>query len=1484
MRFIFHHPAYLRALQLSVISFFILFSFSAMAQPRADFTPDKTGGCSPLFVSFTNITIGASTNAVYHWDFGNGNTSILQNPGAVFYEEKAYTVLLTVTDGTQTSTHTSIITVSKKPPVDFTFSPGNGCLPLQVNFTGSSSPANGTISAYHWDFGDGVTQQSANSSITHSYNFEQTATVSVTAVNDYGCSNTITKPGIITVHSPVQAAFIADKTIVCKAPGTVQFTNSSIGPGTLSYQWDFGDGAASVAAAPSHTYARSGTYTVKLTVRSSEGCTDVSVRTDYINVENFNTNFQVPALICINDGVTFNNISTPVSDQSIWVFDGTYSYTTYGNYPAYYWYSTAGTYTVQLTNTYGSCQETITKTVVVKSRPELNGFLEEITTLCGAPVKVNFRDTTAGAVSWQWNFNWWSNNSIVHSTVKAPSYTYLSDNNYYVSLTVANADGCSANTIKSVGISRPLVGIFLDTDSRDEECGQLTVKFVPRSTEEITVYAWNFGDGSTSNESQPVHIYNQPGIYTVSLTYTTINGCTGTVTYSSIKVRQKPVANFTVPPTICGNTPVQFINASTGYATNYIWNFGDNTGNNWNGNPQHQYQDEGEYTVTLIAYNGMCNDTITKSNIIKVFPPFPKIAGFANTCEGTRGTVTFTDGSRLANSWHWNFGDGITTSYTAPRATIAHTYNPTGTYKVILTTTNGACTVKDSATVYVLLKQNPVLTANATSICADGGSLNIQVSNLIRSTIPNFYLPPHYYYNIIKGDGSNFNGNVYNAGWDNIPWTATLSNFTAGDENLRVVTQSNYFNCTDTTNIVPLRVKGPTAGLSIVTHNVCFKSPVVLRDMSTRGYGVPIVKWEWNFGDGSTASYTQGGNVSHRYANPGYYYITLKVTDADGCTSSTYYYNNMVNVTGPQAAFNTSSGNTVQLNTTVNFYNYTNTYNTSEVTYLWNFDNGITSTEYSPTHTFTVPGEYVVTLIAENAQTQCRDTARQTITVRNFNTGFTTNVSFIGDHNNCPPVLATFFNTSSNYTRLVWDFGDGFTLENQNYPSHIYNTPGTYIVTLYVYGYNGLTGTYKDTVFVNKPQASIQADDIDGCIGHQVLLNAPAHNNTTSYIWDFGDGHIVNTTDSFSVHQYLTAGSYAPSLMVTSSNGCSASKALPDKIVIYPDPIINISPTVAVVCKNNAVQLQASGAVSYLWSPADGLNDVSVSSPFASPANTTNYTVNATDDKGCKGKNNITVTVPKSFVINAAGTVDICKGTSVQLNVTGANSYQWINTTSGLSHTQTGNPTASPLSNTIYTVVGYDQYQCYTDTAEIAVTVHALPTVNAGPDMEVAYGSAAQLSASSSNDVVRWNWTPSDYLSCINCPSPVSRPQSEMNYVITVYNSHNCEAKDTVNLKGICTEGSIYIPGAFTPNHDGKNDVFTINGSGVRIIKSLRIYNRWGEIVFEKKNFYPNDNSSAWNGTYKGAEAATAAYVYFAEMECEAGETFIRKGTVTLIR
>lgn len=122
-----------------------------------------------------------------------------------------------------------------------------------------------------------------------------------------------------------------------------------------------------------------------------------------------------------------------------------------------------------------------------------------------------------------------------------------------------------------------------------------------------------------------------------------------------------------------------------------------------------------------------------------------------------------------------------------------------------------------------------------------------------------------------------------------------------------------------------------------------------------------------------------------------------------------------------------------------------------------------------------------------------------------------------------------------------------------------------------------------------------------------------------------------------------------------------------------------------------------------------------------------------------------------------------------------------------------------------------------------------------------------------------------------------------MDYVVTVKTEYNCEAQDTIHVKLLCVDGYIYIPNTFTPNRDNKNDVFYIKGKGIGVIKSLRIFSRWGDKLFERTNFDIDDRSMGWDGMQNGRPVPAGSYVYIAEMQCEGEAPFIKKGTVTVI-
>jgi len=1535
---------------------------------------DRSGGCSPLVVNFTNRTTGASSNAVYKWDFGNGNSSALPGGGAVYTDEQTYTVTLTVQDGANQSTSTQQVTVYKPPVVDFTVAPAKVCLGTPVTFTSNSSPGSGSIAGYTWDFGDGSTVRGSSSNQSYTYGVEQVASVSLTITNNFGCHTTVSKANIVTIIPALTASFSADKKVLCLVTDPVQFTNNSTGPGTLDYVWDFGDGSGSTQQNPTHIFSKKGTYSVSLKVHSSEGCTVVSTQTNSLNVANYSTSFDVPAPICKGSYVTFNSQSSPVPDNSVWMVDGVPQYYTYGSLS--YIFNTIGNHTITLNNTFGTCPQSVSKQISVKDLPAPNGFTADIMGKCGSPVAVNFKDPTPGAVKWAWDFNYNYYSPQIGSTIQAPTYTYTSDGSYLVWLQVTNADGCSSTTSQYVQITRPAVNISTAGPGTLSSCTTLlTNTFSTNSSEPLTATKWNFGDGGTSADASPTHTFKNTGAYTITLNYTTQNGCTGTAIFTQYSIYPPPPVTVYINPTspascvtpitvtfganssdplastnwsfgdggvsadpspahtytaighyaatlnyttqagckgtanstpiiidpkikldfsiapnpVCGNSTVYFVTTPNNYDINaYNWDFGDG-GTSYAGiaTPSYSYNAAGVYTVKLYVRNvGGCDTSMTKTITVK--PPFPRIVGQTYTCDGTRGEVTFTQGSVQATTVVWNFGDGSTATTPGDQATIKHTYKKTGTYNVSLTATNGQCSlvVNDPNPVNVLLKQAPYLTGSVSAVCSNA-PVAIQISKLDKNPYQGdniyygYYYAGYYFQSTEYRDGTAFQGNRSDNGI-NYRWTTTyngsLSNFQTGEKDIRFILTSYVFGCQDTTNFMPLAIKGATGGFEVLADKLCYQSPVLLEDTSHSTPDNPILSWQWNFGDGQTVTKTRGGAISHAYASPGGYTVSMQITDAAGCSANTPY-TQYVSVNGPQAAFS-ASGTDVHLNTTVYFNNYTNDYGNSNTVYSWDFGDGSTSSDVYPSHTYTKPGTYTVTMTASNPSLPCKSTATPVvIIVRNFNSAFSFTSTYVAG--SCPPLLVSFVNTSYNYIRVSWDFGDGITADNVNYPSHVYEKPGKYIVTLNVYAYNGIQGKYIDSILITDPVASLAPAPSETCIGNTVVLSSTVR-NASSYSWDFGDGSIVPAANGTAQHQYLTAGTYKATLLMQNDAGCLKDTTLPGVVKIRPNPVATISPVAPVICRDASVSIQAGGGSVYAWAPATGLSDNSIANPVASPKVTTGYILTVKDDIGCQDTASLTIKVVQPGNLQVSPDATVCAGESVQLTATGETIYQWINNTGGLSGTEIPNPVALAPVTTTYTVKGSDAYSCFVDEAAVTVTVRPLPTVNAGPDVLVRAGYDVTLNATGSSDVTEWKWVLEKYLSCYDCSSPLCTPLASTSYFLTVKNEYGCKASDTIVVAVDCQESHVRVPNAFTPNNDGVNDVFIVKG--ISIIKHMVIYDRWGEKVYERNNFIAGDRASCWDGTFRGQPCASGAYVYFIEMECPSGGIFSRKGSFVLIR
>jgi gliding motility-associated-like protein len=192
--------------------------------------------------------------------------------------------------------------------------------------------------------------------------------------------------------------------------------------------------------------------------------------------------------------------------------------------------------------------------------------------------------------------------------------------------------------------------------------------------------------------------------------------------------------------------------------------------------------------------------------------------------------------------------------------------------------------------------------------------------------------------------------------------------------------------------------------------------------------------------------------------------------------------------------------------------------------------------------------------------------------------------------------------------------------------------------------------------------------------------------------------------------------------------------------------------------------------------------------------------------------------------------------------------------------------------------------KCQTDTARVNVVVHSIPKVDAGPDQTVATGSVVQLQATGSTDVVGWKWTPTDYLSCTHCEAPTSTPRQPITYQVTGTNGFGCSDSASVKINLVCDEGKVFIPNTFTPNEDGTNDLFYPRGRGVKTILYFRVFDRFGQLIYERTNFQLNDKKGGWDGTFKGHRLDPAVFVYSTEMVCDNNKIFKLSGNVTLLR
>lgn len=1442
-----------RVCKLLAFPLFVLLTFSAAAQaPVANFAASSTSGCAPLVVTFQDQSSGDPK--FWNWDLGNGQLSNLQNPTAVYSTPGTYSVTLVArnANGTHGVTKTNYITVYASPGAAFVADKTIACLGATIQFSDQSTDPAGTITAWNWDFGDGTTSNLKNPQKT--YATQGFYTVYLTVTSSTGCTGASSKFRYIRVVSGVTADFNVTKDSVCRAPFGVNFLNETSGPGNMTYSWDFGNSNTSTLQDPSTTYAATGTYNVRLTATSEYGCSNTVTKP--ITVNGSNTNFTAPDSACLNKPVNFVNASSPTAVTSFWDFgDGTTS--TQKN-PAKT-FTAPGVYQVKLFNTYADCSDSVTKSITILSDPVVN-FSANNQYACKGPLPVTFQDLSPNAVAWLWNFG--DGNT---STQQNPTHTYAANGQYNVTLRITTSFGCQNTITKNafIRIEKPVVSI-----ANVPSGGCVPFTFSPvasvQSLDGVASYFWDFGHmGNTSTQASPSYTYTDSGTYTLMLRITTTGGCTETVTVpDAIRVGRPSFVDFSVDTTTaCAFSGVKFTDLSVP-ADKWDWDFGDGQTSTLR-NPVHAFTDTGTFSVKLTVSNNGCQSTIIKNALITVRPPVAKFDYSVNCAN--KYNVNFHDSS-IVNSIYgpvtylWQFGDPANSTSTQQNPVF--TYPALGSYTATLTVTNGSCS--HSFTMPVVLTADLAdFTANKTTACK-----NEQVT--LTAMVPN---PA----NIVKYEWSINGAPPYAA-----PGSIQVSFPNNGSYSIGL-TITDINGCTDTKVVNNyITVTGPFAAFGAIDTGGCKNSTIRFNDLSTPAGS--ITQWRFDFGDGTGQTFT-APPFTHQYRDTGLFYVMLTVTDTRGCTD-TDTIQGLVRITSPQAAFMSATTKFCQ-GGILQFSDTSKGYITS---YNWDFGDGGTSTLKDPTHVYSgADAKYTVKLIVTDT-VGCTDTLTKVnyIDVKRPKPAFTAvDTSAI-----CPPLETKFTLGGTDYETHYWDFGDGQTSSLQN-PRHFYNAYGAYTAKLYVAGYGGCIDSAEKTINVHNPYLTpISYSPLDSCNTLLVNFNVTPPANT-EFSFFFGDGGGDSTQNTSFQHLYKSPSFYSPYMLLKDKLDCQIVVGGPDVIRIYgAEPFFGVD--TKAFCDTGTVYftnytIANDTVISSVWNFGDGGTATTTDAVHSYSAPGTYYaSLTATTARGCIKTIYDTISVFRTPepVINTADPV--CVGSPLILNAAlavpdTAITWKWT-ITNGITATDP-NITVTFNSTGVKNLrlEATNKIGCTSDTAT-DITVVPLPNINILADPTIMLGTGISLPVTYSSNVVAYNWTPPTSLSCTNCPNPYANPKFNTKYTVAVTDSNGCSSTRDITVTVVCNNKNFFIPNTFSPNNDGKNDVFYVRGSSIDRVQSFRIFNRWGQTVFERKNFMANDVSAGWDGKINGKPADQDVYVYVVEIICENATIIPYRGNVALVR
>jgi len=1346
-----------------VLLAFIACGFDLQAQIKADFSADTLSFCPPYSVVFKDLTTGGGAITSRRWEFGQGGTSNSNNasPSASYTNSGTYNVKLVVSDGINKDsiTKTAYIKAFTLPKVGFTTTqPPNGCAPLSLNFVDTTKLGSAPLKSYSWNFGDGYRSTTKNPA--HTYHYDGNYTVVLSVVDTNGCSASFKNTSFVKViKGPLANFSVSPFASSCNPPHKVNFINQSSGTGTLSYFWKFGNLDSSVLKSPSYTFGV-GAYDITLIVKNSTGCADTIKRSHFITVGAPKADFDVIDTVCLSDTnkVFFKDRSVG-ANTFLWSFgDGIKSSKRNPSHN----YKKTGTYSVQLIIGLATpCSDTITKTIEVIQ--PIVSFTTDIDYWCdNKKVEYTPSGTYANeAKTLIWDYWKWPDYKINRAKPKTfgPNSILKKRKGKHIdTLTVfyPKWGSCSSKVIlQKFEIWRPDGHPLIDPYTG---CAPLTVQLKDRMLphDSVTVGTWLFDGKNPRVTRSTSQTYTVPGNYSVSYTFKHKRlGCVYKYGPYIIEVGKKQKADFKVEPLrACVNDTVKFINTSTdtNKIKKYSWNlhWANRIPFTHNKNEMKQYQDTGYKSIMLIVDNGGCPDTLIRDSAVFIMGP---IGDFAQNLDCDKRY----DREFIHLNWFdvqrfkYDFGD--TLGYDSLNRTANYIYNRRGDFKVKLTLyndTNG-CKLEIEKMVWVRdLKF-------VSSINKHVGCYPTFFSFKVDKSQDLARVLVHSYGNISTGSptttfsikskkkgfdrpmlvGSDDNGCTDTAYY----WVKTYlptANFTVSQDSgcapfLVTVKDSSV---TDTTfsslKWAVAENQSDTQKTSNFTFRTAGKKFIQLTVRDTLGCVNAKTKWvyslqphpaiaadtqvctgievqffnkggqpnethAWSFGDTLTGT---GKSPKIKYTRPGRKSIRLTSTDNFGCDST---LNKNLWIEVQKAVLPTVVSEPEDTTCYPADIDFTIKNPDSTVRfYFWRFDTADAFVRLSGPNAFynyNKPGVFGVDIGVETTF-GCRDTFRVDSVLR------------VGGPYARFDMKDTFcFQEESEFNlkevsgvyEFRMDFGDGNLdtfPQNTDTIRHFYLNGGFYPVSLiFTDSLGSCVKSIRDSVFIQEIQAKINIRDTSGCSVFKLNVKADTA-NVNKYQWSI-NGDTLSSNQVFS-QDFSEPGERRLILKPINTNtGCYNLDSV--RFTVFPLPSLSKSGD-GLYCYDDSILVVVSGAKDYLWTPSDFLSSSSSDSVKLKPENDIIYSVEGTNEFGCKSLIDLKFNVVKPPYLKSFKDTTLYVGQVINLDqgIEGEWIYKWT-PAFFLSCSDCPNPELKANRDITYNLNISDKYGCFSIDTSFSV-------------------------------------------------------------------------------------------------------------------------------------------------------------------------------------